>query len=288
LISLKNCGEREFGMKTLFSLKMTSALVAVGLSVVGAQAAFIPLGATNYFQDFNSLANSGKSKVLPAGWDFVNFGGAPGFYTADDGSSTHGALYSYGNAASSDRALGSLRSGGSGNQQSGDFVNFGAAFENTGNGTISRLNISYTGEEWRLGAMGRGQDRLQFQYSLNASGVGDAKARWLNFPSLDFLTPNLNEVGAHNGDLAANQTQLAGSIGFLNIPVGGTFWVRWVDDVLPGGGPEDGLAVDNFSISAVPEATTLAAGFGMTCLLMIVLLKSGRRRTTQPSAPGIG
>src|SRR5262249_27975068 len=140
----------------------------------------------------------------------------------------------------------------------------------------------------RLGAMGRGPDQLQFQYSLNASGVGDSKATWINFPSLDFLTPNLTGVGAHNGDLAANQTQLSGSIGFLNIPVGAQFWVRWVDVVLPGGGPEDGLAVDNFSITAVPEAETLAAGVGMTLLLAFVLWKRRNPVITISSMLGVG
>src|SRR6185503_10448274 len=111
----------------------------------------------------------------------------------------------------------------------------------------------------------------QFQYSLNASSL--TSGTWINAPSLDFLTPNLTGAGAHDGNLSANQTQVGGSIGFLNIPVGGTFWVRWVDAQLPGGGAEDGLAIDNFSISAVPEAATLAAGFCMTLLLAYVHLK---------------
>ena len=274
-------------MKTILTTITVSALAIVGFGLVSAQAAFIQLGQTNYFQDFSSLAKSGKSSKMPLGWSFFTYGDDNGVYTADNGSSTAGGAYSYGNTGSSDRAFGSLRSGGDGNQWSGNFAVFGADFQNAGNSAIHRLNISYTGEEWRLGAMGRGPDRLHFQYSLNASGVADMKATWINAPALDFLTPNLTGVGAHNGELAANQTQLASSIGFLNIPVGGTFWVRWVDDVLPGGGPEDGLAVDNFSISTVPEAQTLAAGGGMTLLLSFVFWKRGGRKSANVPAPDL-
>jgi hypothetical protein len=93
------------------------------------------------------------------------------------------------------------------------------------------------------------------------------------------LTPNVTGQGAHNGNLPANQAQLASSINFLvPVGVGGTFWVRWVDVALPGGGTEDGLAIDNFSITAVPEAATLAAGFSMTLLLGFILLKGGAFR----------
>jgi hypothetical protein len=112
---------------------------------------------------------------------------------------------------------------------------------------------------------------LQFQYSLNAGSLNSGT--WINVPGLDFLTPNLVGVGAHNGNLAANQSAISGSIGFLNIPVGATFWIRWVDLALPGGGPEDGLAVDDFTISGVPEASTWCGALAAIGLLGGVLLK---------------
>jgi hypothetical protein len=256
-------------MKTNNILKLARALAAVcvlALTASGARASFIPLGRTNYFQNFDSLVSSGKSKVLPLGWAVQEYGNEDNQIQADNGGMTAGGMYSYGANGSTDRALGSLR-----NQ--GTYGVFGANFQNTGGGLINRLNISYTGEEWRLGATGRGQDRLQFQYSLNAGSL--SSGTWINVPSLDFLTPNLTGVGAHDGNLAANETQISGSIGFLNIPVGSTFWMRWVDVALPGGGPEDGLAVDNFSITAVPEVSTWFAAFAATGLLGCVLWKRG-------------
>ena len=272
-------------MKNYLNNKVTSALSAAAFICLGLQstrAAFIPITQVNYFQNFDSLAKSGKSKTLPPGWSMFEYGDSDSQYVADNGSLKAGGMYSYGANGSTDRALGSLRQGGGDGPQSGNFGVFGANFQNTSGGAITRLNVSYTGEEWRLGATGRGQDRLQFQYSLNASSL--TSGTWINAPSLDFLTPNLTGVGAHDGNLAVNQTQIAGSIGFLNIPVGGTFWVRWVDGNLPGHESEDGLAIDNFSITAVPETSTLAAGFGMSLLLSYVLLKHGAFRRPKVAA----
>jgi hypothetical protein len=253
-------------MKKVTLLKLASAAMAAGFSVLfatDATAAFIPLGRTNYFQNFDSLISQGKNAAfnLP-GWSVFYPTDKGQFITADDGSGQSGRIYSYGANGSSDRALGTLRD--TSLRGSMDPM-FGANFQNTGGSAINRLNISYTGEEWRLGAEGRGQDRLQFQYSLNAGSL--SSGTWINVPGLDFLTPNLTGVGAHNGNLAANQTALSSSIGFLNIPVGATFWIRWVDMALPGGGPEDGLAVDNLTVSAIPEASTIVAGIGLTALL---------------------
>lgn len=261
--------KREFVLKKLMPLWVASLAL---LSSWNAHSAFIPLSRTNYFQNFDSLVSSGKSKTVPSGWTFAEYGNMDNQIQADDGSMTGGGAYSYGNNGSSDRAFGSLRSGGGGNPNSGNFAIFGANFQNASGGAFNRLNISYTGEEWRLGAAGRGPDRLQFQYSLNAGSL--TSGTWINVPGLDFLTPNLLGAGAHNGNLAANQTQISGSIGFLNIPVGATFWVRWVDAALPGGGPEDGLAVDNFLIAGVPEASTWVGALAAIGLLARVFWKN--------------
>ena len=45
---------------------------------------------------------------------------------------------------------------------------------------------------------------------------------------------------------------------------------------LPGGGPEDGLGVDNLTVSAIPEASTVAAGIGLTALLGYAFLRQVR------------
>ena len=115
-----------------------------------------------YVQDFNTLASSGTSSSLPAGWEFVEAGtNANTIYTAGTGSGNAGDTYSFGGAGSTERAFGGL--------QSGSLIpTIGAVFTNSTGQTITSLDISYTGEQWRLGATGRA-DRLDFQYSLDAT-----------------------------------------------------------------------------------------------------------------------
>ena len=271
-------------MKANFLKIVLPAAVAVGFCFMETelQASFIQISQTNYVQNFNTLNSSGKSKSLPAGWSIAS---QDNQVYADDGNMSMANIYSYGVAGSSDRALGALTSGGN------DPI-FGASFQNAGPGRINRLNISYTGEEWRLGQAGVA-NTLNFSYSLNASGVKDQNATWINVPGLSFTTPNVTGVGAHNGTLAANQTQIASSIGFLSIPQGGTFWIRWQEP--PAGSPGDGLAVDNFTLTAVPEASTFAAAIGAVGFLGVtawrrhsfVFLERGGRRLANLPAPGL-
>src|SRR2546427_4542256 len=131
-------------------------------------------------QDFDGLAASGTSSVLPAGWAFLESGtNANGLYTAGNGSSNTGDTYSFGATGSPDRAFGGLQSGGL-------VPIFGASFVNSTGGTITELVIAYTGEQWRLGTANRGPDRIDFQYSVNATGLSSAGATWIDVDALDF------------------------------------------------------------------------------------------------------
>ena len=236
----------------------------------------IPLGqSTPYTQNFNTgnpppngpgLANSGTSSVVPTGWAFAESGtGANGTYTAHAGQDAPpGDTYSYGGGMSQDRAFGTL--GGS----SGNFSSIiGANFQNTSGSTITRINVAYVGEEWRLGAKNR-TDRLDFQYSLDATSL--TTGTWIDANNLDFVTPYTKaNPGGTDGNQSKFQTAMSGTVSFLTIPSGASFWIRWTD--LDVAGADDGLAVDNFSIVAVPEASTYVAGLalvaGLACNLKL-------------------
>lgn len=102
-----------------------------------------------YKQDFDTLASSGTSNEVPTGWYFVETGSnANTTYTAGNGSSNTGDTYSFGATGSSERAFGCLLSNNLTPRLGAEFVN------NTGH-TIHVLVVSYTGEQWRLGATGR-------------------------------------------------------------------------------------------------------------------------------------
>lgn len=207
----------------------------------------LPVGVTIQ-EDFNGLAPIGSSDLLPGGtvsniayqWKFLEAGtNANTTYAADNGNSTGGNTYSYGEIAIGERAFGSLLSGSLNSI-------LGVQFTNHTGEPITRVTISYTGEQWRLGTADVNIDRLDFQYSTDATALDNGT--WTDVNELDFETPNNTGVGAKNGNLPENQTVLGPVvISGLNVPDGGSLWLRWVDFNVSGS--DDGLAIDDFSIN---------------------------------------
>jgi hypothetical protein len=243
----------------MLAMKVLSFLVFIVVAV--SSIAQVSLSTINspYTQDFNALANTGTSTALPTGW-FLNEAGGNTSYAAGTGSDNTGNTYSFGATSNSERAFGGLLSGS---------VNptIGASFTNNTGATITSLDISYIGEQWRLGATGR-FDQIDFQYSLNATSL--TSGTWTDVNSLDFIAPNsTGTVGALNGNAAANRTSISNSITGLSIANGVTFWIRWTD--FNASGSDDGLGVDDFSLTPIgvsgPElnlqtsATSSACGF---------------------------
>ncbi|MCX7396152.1 MAG: PEP-CTERM sorting domain-containing protein [Planctomycetales bacterium] len=233
-------------------------LLFVSVGACNAPAAVITLsnGTPGYSQNFDSLAASGTSSATPVGWSFVE-NGLSGLYAAGTGSSNVGDTYSFGTGTNTDRAFGELTTL--------TFAStFGAQFENDGSTAIQSVSIEYTGEQWRIGNNGAARtDRLNFQYSLNASSL--TTGSWTSVSSLNFLSPiTTGVVGAINGNLGSNQSDRSGSITSLNLTTGNTLWIRWMG--FNATGNDDGLAIDDFTITAtfaaapaaVPEPGTFA------------------------------
>ncbi len=196
-------------------------------------------------QDFDTLANTGTSSALPTGWYFDEIGTTSNLlYTAGTGSLTSGDAYSFGGSGSTDRAFGTLLSGS-------NTVTLGAQFTNNTGSAIASLNIAYIGEQWRLGTAGR-PDGLVFQISYNATSL--TTGFWTTVSQLNFNAPvATGTAGALNGNLAANQTAISYSLALANaIASGQSFWIRWTDT--NAAGADDGLGIDNFSITAIGAA----------------------------------
>jgi predicted extracellular nuclease len=224
----------------------SAALVGLASLAPQAQVGVTPISLSAldvaYTQDFDTLANSGTSSTVPAGWALLEAGtNANTTYTAGTGSGNAGDTYSFGATGSTERAFGGL--------QSGTLIpTIGAAFTNATGTTVTQLAIAYTGEQWRLGATGR-VDRLDFQYSLDATGLSGGT--WVDVDGLDFTGPvTVGTVGALDGNAPANRTPVTFTITGLSLAPGATFWIRWTD--FNATGADDGLAVDHFSIT--PEA----------------------------------
>jgi len=196
-----------------------------------------------YTHAFDSLAATGtmnQFSTLPHGWGVVETGSnADANYAASTGSANAGNTYSFGTSA--ERALGGL--------QSGSLVPIiGAGFNNSTGSTITSLHITYTGEQWRLGTASRGADRLDFQYSLTATSLNSGT--WTDADGLDFSSPvTTGSTGLLNGNDPLNNTVVDFTITGLSIDPGATFYIRWLDFNVSGA--DDGLAIDNFSITPV-------------------------------------
>ena len=233
---------------SLAILAVSFALVSLRASVHAAGTITLTTLGLAYSQDFDTLANTGTSSTVPEGWDFAESGtNANTEYTASTGSSTAGDTYSFGAAGNSERAFGGL--------QSGSLIpTLGAQFTNDTGAAITSLAISYTGEQWRLGALSR-EDRLDFQLSTDATSL--TTGTWTDYNALDFIAPTTGPAtGALDGNAGANRTTLTFTITGLNIGSGGTFWIRWTD--FNASGSDDGLSVDDFSLTPLGGEEDLA------------------------------
>jgi endonuclease I/methionine-rich copper-binding protein CopC len=128
---------------------------------------------------------------------------------------------------------------------------FGVLLSNQTGGTLSSLPLSYTGEQWRLGTVGR-VDRLDLQIGVGATGIADAAATWVDVDSLDFIAPvTAGTVGALDGNAAANRTLVSGEISGISIAPGQSFALRWID--LNASSNDDGLAIDDVLIGSLTD-----------------------------------
>jgi len=228
-----------------------ASLLAITLLAPVAHAQVNLTGGT-YSQDFDTLSNVAGSTTntsLPAGWLLNETGGGARDneqYAVDTGASNTGDTFSYGAAGATERAIGSVRSGTL-------VASYGACFTNGTGSALSTLQIAYTGEQWRLGTAAR-TDRLDFEYSLDATSL--TTGSWTAVDALDFTTPNTATTGAKDGNAAGNRTAISASIGSLSIANGASFCVRWVD--LDASSADDGLAIDDFSITAGTPTPSLS------------------------------
>ena len=263
-------------------MKQIARRLGVALLLVlgagAAQAQNVSLTGGTYSQNFDTLSNTAGSTTntaLPTGWQLTESGGGARDneqYAVDTGSSNTGDTYSYGSAGSTERAFGSLRSGTL-------ISTFGACFTNNTGGTISSLAIAYTGEQWRLGTAAR-SDSLGFEYSLNATSL--TTGAWTSVATLNFSTPNTATTGAKDGNAAANRTALSDTIGSLSIANGASFCIRWLDG--DASGADDGLAVDDFSITpnggpgqvalSINDVTQMEGNSGTTLMTFTVSLSA--------------
>ncbi|MGH3863250.1 ExeM/NucH family extracellular endonuclease [Actinokineospora sp.] len=238
---------------------VVGSVVAAGVLVPLAAAPAFAVGAgsgsvslvqldVSYSESFDTLSTSGTANTaLPTGWYLDEAGTSTannGAYAAGTGSSNAGDVYSFGHVSNTERAFGTLLSGTL-------TPTIGASFTNNTGVTITALDVAYTGEQWRLGALPtsgtpvRGPDRLDVQVSTDATSLGTGV--WSDANTLDFTSPVTSPVGATDGNNAANRVAISATVSGLTVAPNATLWIRWLDFNVASS--DDGLAVDDFSIT---------------------------------------
>jgi predicted extracellular nuclease/phosphodiesterase/alkaline phosphatase D-like protein len=215
----------------------------------------------NYSQNFDGLASSGSGNawtidVTLPGWQLFRQPAltpvAISSYNADTGAGNSGTFLSYGSSASSDRALGSLGSGGAyfGSAASGAVAGwFAVALNNATAAPITTLAISFNGEQWRNGGNSTAQTMvLEYGY-----GTGFDKVTTWTAPggSFNWSSPVATATAAAvDGNTAGRVASLGGTLNLSATPwaADGTLWLRWTET--NDSGNDHGLAIDDLTITS--------------------------------------
>ena len=270
--------------------RLIAAAVAAGLLLsflpdARAQLSYVTPGSL-YSQDFNSLPTGPENVSLgntPIGWiddttspgagqfSIVGWyllhplslaeGGANGNQRMRIGAGTAntGAFMSYGAAASTDRALGTLPSNTL--VPAGSDIYVGLRLRNDTGQTLDSFTVRYDGEQWRDGGSATpAAQSMNFGWSTTATSL--TNGTFTAEASLSFSSPwfvNLTTGNAVDGNGTGRVAVAGFTVNGVNWADGTDLWLRWSD--VNSAGNDHGQAIDNFSFSAstvVPEPSAWA------------------------------
>ena len=247
--------------KSFYTLGAGMLLVAAVFLATPASAQVNYTGGT-YTQNFDGLPSTFSTSALSSngplnlsdappngagatgmvGWTLAKYGGTGTVATfrADTGTSNSGSVYSYGSAASPERALGSIASGSV-------VSRFGVTFVNNTGSTITQFTLGYTGEQWRNGGNVNAQT-LSFSYLVGATDINTGT--FTAATALDFVSPTTGATAAAlDGNATANRRVIAPvTITGLSWAPGQALVLRWTD--VDDSGSDHGLAIDDLTFTA--------------------------------------
>jgi len=229
--------------------KLLLTIAVFALSLAGGLAQ-LNLTTTNYTQNFDSLGSSGTA-TLPTGWFVTNstsaFTGTNAttlaYGTVGTGAVTGTSGGGYinwangTNATSTDRALGILNTG--------SFTSprvIILSFTNSLAATITNLSLAWDYEKYRSGTR---QWDWSFAYSTDGS-------TWTtNASGAQTYAADANNTTVFNPPTSTNKSFNISGLSLLNNAVG---YLKWTLTGSGGSSNGQGLAVDNFSLTALTQA----------------------------------
>jgi hypothetical protein len=241
-------------------MKKLAAVLGAVILAGSAQATYIfsalDVAVTENFDTYNGTA-------APANWTLTsnNRNGANATPAAFQGNvmanNTSGGWRSYRVSTLTGGSLGFLGNGnygggnGNGTVNNNDlnFATMIADFKNETGTLITELSISYAGEQWQDQASR--PSYIFFSYSTDGSA-------WTDVSSLQFNAIATGGTFFQNGDSASWRNVLSANVTGLSIANNNTVQLRWSYNGAGGSGSRQGLAIDDLSVTAVPEPASIA------------------------------
>lgn len=241
--------------KLLLALTLTAGLAQAQVSYTGGVYSqnFDTLpGATN-----NTLNTTWSNNSTLAGW-YANktafsvtdgtIGGTAATFSPTAAANTNNVgLFSFGTAASTDRALGSRATAAvAGNNP----VLYGVRLINSGTTTLTSFTVTFTGEQWfKTGKTTA--DTVLLDYQIGATGIDTGT--WVNASGGTFTSLiNTATAAVVAGNTAANRRGIAVKVTGVSWAPNTELWVRFQDT--DNTGDEQGMAIDDFYFTAENES----------------------------------
>jgi hypothetical protein len=278
-------------------LQFTAAIMAVAVGHVASASPVSLNSLGTYTQNFTGYT-AFDAAAQPLGWStvFAGTGGnvfrgfttngtavQTGFAGTSGGSITSGGLFSWGELLPGPpETIGNSTFAWQATGSTPTMTTTGSFLNNTG-ATITELTVSFNAYQWRMGA-GGGGTQFGRASTLVLSGSNVPGLNPFTFTSGTQTSSSATATGRAFGSAAPNALYAADAtfsqaLTGLSIANGDTFNFVFTYDRGAGSGSAQGIAIDNFQITAVPEPSTLAMG-GVAALAIL----GGIRRRFRKSA----
>ncbi|TVR89532.1 MAG: HYR domain-containing protein [Saprospirales bacterium] len=228
--------QKRISMQTsIYSLIFSAAFLLLGHSGIS-QISITDFNVA-YEDDFTGFDGEDD----PTGWTTSDAPGAASstWQGSGTGSSNTGGKWSYGDSGSGatfDGSLGFLPS-------STRAIFADITFQNNTGGTITALAISYVGEHWRGAENGR-NNGWAVTYSPDQPDEE-------SLPALEYIADNTYPDGVNPDGGPWEAVTLSDTLTGLDIPTGSNFTIRFFGDNGSGIGSRQGVAIDDFSLTAI-------------------------------------